>query len=203
MKARIFSNDFNRLLDATKGFLADADVVVRPSLSYIKLVFEASISRVTAIAVDGYRMSVEHCVVSDCDADFVAFIKPTIRLPRGQYFSIELCDNEVAIKGRDFSFSYPQPQRVDPFDFKKVIPEKEKRVFRIGFNGNYLMTALQAAKVSAGDTFKNPVILEFYGETLPALIRTNKDDIKMVLPVRLKADEDINVPSKDGGKDNA
>ena len=64
----------------------------------------------------------------------------------------------------------------------------KESTFRIGFNGNYLLTALQAAKVSTGGTYKNPIILEFNGPTSPCVIRTNTSDVKMVLPIRIKAE---------------
>ena len=50
------------------------------------------------------------------------------------------------------------------------------------------MSALQAAKALAGESFRQPVILEFRSNVEPILLRTNKEDIKMVLPVRIKED---------------
>lgn len=83
-----------------------------------------------------------------------------------------------------FSFGYQQPAP-DEFNWEKVMPQSEVK-YRIGFNGNYLLSALQAAKVSLGDSFRNPVVLEFRGPTEPILLRTNNADIKMVLPIRIK-----------------
>ena len=69
-------------------------------------------------------------------------------------------------------------------DWEKVLPEAP--TFKIGFNGNYLLSALKAAKVSAGNSFKSPIILEFRSQTDPVVIHTNKDDVKMILPIRIK-----------------
>lgn len=38
------------------------------------------------------------------------------------------------------------------------------------------------------ERFRNPVILEFRSNVEPILLRTNKDDIKVVLPIRIKED---------------
>lgn len=182
--AKICTNDFNRLISATKNFtgarLADS------CHHFIKLEFHAEESQVTAAALDGYRLSVEHSVISDCNEDFVAFVKSNIRLPSGKYASISLEDDgkEAVIRCDGFSFGYTQPQD-DNFDWQRAIPTSEVK-YKIAFNGNYLLSALQAAKVSLGNSFKEPVVLEFRSEREPVVLRTNKHDIKMVLPVLIR-----------------
>nr|DAQ86022.1 MAG TPA: beta sliding clamp [Caudoviricetes sp.] len=182
--AKIYTNDLNRLIAATKSFVGNSDH--RPCNQYIKLEFHAADSQVVAMAVDGYRMSVEHSIISDCDEDFVAFIKSNTKLPSKQYATISLTEDgkEAVIRCCGFSFGYTQPQD-SGFEWEKAIPTSEVK-YRIGFNGNYLLAALQAAKVSAGESFRQPVILEFRSNVEPILLRTNKEDIKMVMPVRLK-----------------
>lgn len=183
---RIYTNDLNRLIAATKSFVSDSDH--RPCNQYIKLEFHAADNQVVAMAVDGYRMSVEHSVISDCDEDFVAFIKSNTKLRNKQYATISLTEDgkEAVIRCGGFSFGYIQPQD-SGFEWEKAIPTSEVK-YRIGFNGNYLLSALQAAKVSADGSFRQPVILEFRSNIEPILLRTNKEDIKMVLPVRIKED---------------
>ena len=178
--AKIYTNDLNRLIAATKSFVSDS--ATRLCNQYIKLEFHAADNQVVAMAVDSYRMSVEHSIVSDCDEDFVAFIKSNIKLPNKQYATISL--TEAVIRCGGFSFGYAQPQD-SGFEWEKAIPTSEVK-YRIGFNGNYLLAALQAAKVSAGESFRQPIILEFRSNIEPILLRTNKEDIKMVLPVRIK-----------------
>lgn len=182
--ARIYTNDLNRLIAATKSFVSDSNN--RISFQYIKMEFHAAENKVVAIAVDGHRMSVEHSVISDCNEDFVAFLKSNTRLPQKQYATISLTEGgkEAIIRCGGFSFGYTQPQD-SGFDWERAIPTGDVK-YRIGFNGNYLLSALQAAKVSTGDSFKQTVILEFRGNTEPILLRTNKEDIKMVLPIRIK-----------------
>ena len=184
--ARIYTNDLNRLIAATKSFVSDSDH--RPCYQYIKLEFHAKDNQVVAMAVDGFRMSVEHSVISDCEEDFVAFIKSNTKLPNKQYATISLTEDgkEAVIRCCGLSFGYTQPQD-SGFEWENAIPTTDVK-YRIGFNGNYPLYALQADKVSAGETFRQPVILEFRGNTEPILLRTNKEDIKMVLHVRIKED---------------
>ena len=183
MKATILGNDFNRIMDATKQF---CDTSTRhKEQEYIRLDFDAEIQRVTAHACDGYRLSVEHSVIGSCDENFTVYIRGGFRLPKKQYATIEKVENEVQIRCAGALFGFEQPDVSQRFEWQKVIP-KDEPTFRIGFNGNYLLNALQAAKVSAGQTFKNPIVLEFWTPTTPVIIRTNTDDIKMVLPIRIK-----------------
>lgn len=184
MKAKILSDDFNRIVDATKRFTDNVSSGRGRAYKYIRFDFDAEHQKVTAVALDGYRMSVENSVVGECDEDFSVYILGSFRLPRKCAAVIEKADNEVQIRCAGALFGFEQPTDPQPFEWRNVIPEGEPK-FKIGFNGNYLLTALQAAKVSAGQTFKNPIVLEFWTPTSPAIIRTNTDDIKMVLPIRL------------------
>ena len=185
----IYSNDFNRLLDATKAFVKKNENV-RKHFCFIKLEFSSEKQEVTAIAVDGYRMSVEHAVISNCDEDFVAYIKPTIRLPQREYATISLMDDgKIAqVECNGFLFGYEQPNQND-FDWRSALPQGAP-IYEIAFNGNLLLSAIQAAKVSAGNSFKTPLVLQFFSPMSPVLIRTNTHDIKMVLPVRYRRKEE-------------
>ena len=182
MKATILGNDFNRIMDATKQFCRSGD---KAQFGYIRLDFDAVALRVEAYACDGYRLSVEHSVIGSCDENFTVYIRGGFRLPKKQYATIEKVENEVQIRCAGALFGFEQPDVSQRFEWQKAIPQDEP-TFRIGFNGNYLLNALQAAKVSAGQTFKNPIVLEFWTPTTPVIIRTNTDDIKMVLPIRIK-----------------
>ena len=180
--ARIYTDDLNRIIQATKDFVNHGSA--RPTHQYINLKFDAEFQTVTAVAVDGYRMSVEHAAISDCEETFSVYIKPGIKLPRRNYATFTLENDEVFVRCNGFVFGYKQPEPI-AFDWEKVIPKNEA-TFKIGFNGNYLLSALQAARASCGDGFKSPVVLEFRGPLSPVVLRTNKEDIKLVLPVRMK-----------------
>lgn len=183
--ARIYSNDFNRIISASKAFVATS-FHNKETLKLIRLEFNSKDSRVTAVACSGYMLSVEHAVITDCEESFIAYVNPSIRLPNKLFATFTLEENELLIRCDNYIFGFNQPKDKDYFDYDKAIPTNEPS-FKIGFNANYLLTMLQAAKTSIGNVFKSPVVLEFTGnETMPVILRTNQDDIKMVLPVRLR-----------------
>ena len=185
MKAKFYTNDFNRMIAATKNFVRTSQD--KTIYQYIRLEFSSANSRVTAVAVDGCKMSVEHAVC-ECDEDFIAYMRGNIKLPNKQYAELELVKGEAIIHCGEFIFGIRQPygesQDCEFMEWEKAFPGRPS--FCIGFNGNYLLTALQAAKVSAGDSFKSPVVLEFHGEIGPVVLRTNIDDAKVVLPIRTR-----------------
>lgn len=184
MKAKIYSNDFNRMIAATKSFVAKDSI--NKFFRFIRLEFHAKDSSVTAVAVDGYRLSVEHAVC-ECDEDFSAYINASTRLPRGENATIEIVEKDAIIRCGDLIFGCPQREG-EFLNWEDVLPKGEP-TFRFGVNGNYLLSALQAAKVSCGNSFKEPVVLEFRGELEPVILRTNKEDIKMVLPIRIRREQ--------------
>ena len=175
---------FNRIIAATKDFCSKNHNI--KTTHFIRLDFRAATSTVVAIALDGYRLSVEHAV-AESNEDFTVYVRSNIKLPNKGYVYIELIDKEVFLRCNGFVFGYQQPDG-EPFDYEKVLPKNEPQ-FEIGFNGDYLLSALQAAKASVGSTFKNPVVLEFRSPLEPIVLRTNTDDVKMVLPIRLKSKE--------------
>lgn len=179
-KATMTTDVFNRLIDATKGFVQKyGSKVVH---QFIRLEFHSSDDEVIAVAVDGYKLSVEHAVCKS-EEDFTIYVKSNVKLPRKAEVEIELEEDEALFRCNGFVFGYKQPTG-DFLDWQKVLPDGEP-TFRIGFNGEYLMKALEAARISVGGVYKSPVVLEFRSPTLPVVIKTNKNDIKLVLPVRL------------------
>ena len=191
--ARIYTNDFNRIISATKAFISSD--TRRIEANYIKLEFNADESIVTATAIDGCRVSVEHSVISNCDENFTAYIKPNVKLPNRSFaeFILDGVDSdELIIRCNGFIFGYTQPKIKDRLDTDKIVQNiiSKKPNLRITFNGNYLLSALQAAKASAGDSFRNPVVFEFTTPIDPVVIKTNKADVKIVLPMRTKTEEE-------------
>lgn len=186
-KARILTNDYNRMIEATRNFCSKDNI--RKAYNFIRLEFDALENKVTAIAVDGHRMSVENSVISDCDEDFICYIKGNMKLPRERFATILLDEDskETVIRCEGFAIGYEQPKAEEYLDWQKAIPSSEVK-YKIGFNGNYLLQALQAAKASMGGNLRQPVVLEFRSNIEPVILRTNKEDIKMVLPIRIKED---------------
>ena len=183
MKATISTREFNRLIAATKAFV---DVHgARPLYKLIKLEFSAKNQRVTAIALDGFRMAVENAALAECDEDFIAYIGSNIKLPsrKDVYAQIELQGNRLIVDCEGYIFGSVQPA-IEGFDWKKVVPRSDVR-YKIAFNGDLLLSALQAAKVSCGGKYSQHITLEFRGPLEPIVLRTNKEDIKLILPMRI------------------
>lgn len=182
MIAKIKSNDFNRAVSAAKEFASkDPNRLYH---TYIRLEFCAADSCMTAVAVDGYRMSVEHAVCQ-CEKDFVTYIHPSIKLPKHLDAIIESKENETIIRCDGIIFGCSTPKGQDHFlDWRKALPAEP--TFRIAFNPEYLMDALKAAKVSRTGKPRDPVVLEFGAPNNPVVFRTGKDNIKMVMPIRIK-----------------
>lgn len=171
---------FNRLIDATKAFCSKTNR--NPCYLFIRLEFHAETDEVVAVAVDGFRLSVEHAVANS-EEDFFIYVQSNIKLPGNSVAEFELVDGEAIIRCNGFIFGYKQPQG-EFLDWKNVIPTSDVQ-YKIAFNGDYLLSALQAAKASVGSHFKTPVVLEFRTPLDPIILRTNEKDVKMVLPVRM------------------
>lgn len=184
-EARIFTNDFNRMIEAVKNFCSKDNI--RKQYNFIRLEFNSEQNKVTAIGLDGFRVAVENSIISECNEDFSCYVKANIKLPREQFATIALEENEeeAIIRCSGFAIAYEQPKEREFLDWRKVIPSSEVK-YKIGFNGNYLLQALQAAKTSLGGNLREPVILEFRSNLEPIVLRTNKEDIKLVLPIRIK-----------------
>lgn len=182
MKKAIMTTDaFNRLIDTTKGFVQKYGGKVINQ--FIRLEFHSGDDEVIAVAVDGFKLSVEHAVCKS-EEDFTIYVKSNVKLPRKEEVEIELEEDEALFRCNGFVFGYQQPTG-NFLDWQNALPDGDPK-FRIGFNGEYLMKALEAARISVGGVYKNPIVLEFRSPVSPVIIRTNKNDIKMVLPVRIK-----------------
>lgn len=183
-KATMLSGAFMQLIAATKAFCSKKNR--RPQYDYIRLEFHSASDEVVAVAVDGFRMSVEHAVAHS-NEDFTVYVRSNVNLPKNESIEIELTeDDEVIIRCNGYVFGYKQPKVSEYLDWEKLLSERGDATFKIAFNGDYLLSAVQAAKASVGGTYKTPIILEFRSNLEPVIIRTNKNDVKYVLPCRVK-----------------
>lgn len=180
------TNVFNTTIAAVKGAVSTS--VAKPMYKNIRLEFRKENNAVTAIATDGLRLFVEHATCCEVEEDFDCYIKPSVHLPRGNSMRLELkkrgeTESVVEIECLGCIFGFVQPTGAF-LDWEKVLSDSP--TFRIGVNAEYLLSALQAAKASVGGAFKQPAILEFRGPIGPITIKTNREDVKMVLPVRIR-----------------
>lgn len=191
MKIVIMStNVFNTIIAAVKGAVSAS--AGKPVYKNIRLEFRKENNAVTAIATDGFRLFVEHATCCEVEEDFDCYIKPSVHMPRGNFMRLELkkrdeTESVVEIECLGCIFGFVQPTG-EFLDWEKALPDSP--TFRIGVNAEYLLSALQAAKASVGGAFKQPAILEFRGPIGPITIKTNREDVKMVPPVRIREADD-------------
>lgn len=183
MKAIINTREFNRIIAATKAFV---DVHgERPLYRRIKLEFSAKNKRVTAVAMDSFRMAVENAALDECDEDFIAYTEGNIKLPsrKDVYAQIELQGDILNVYCEGLIYGYVQPA-IEGFDWGKVVPRSDVR-YKIAFNGDLLLSALRAAKISCGGKHSQCITLEIRGTSEPIILRTNKEDIKLMMAMRI------------------
>lgn len=185
MKATMQSEDFNRLIDATKKSCARHD----SKLIHMWIRIEFSGTTATAVSVDGYRMHIERAACYDLDESFTAYIKPSMKkFPRKMYVEIERQDEKLFISCGEDIAGYRQPDG-EFLDWQKTygdIMEKEP-ILRMGFNSEYMYDALSSLKSCTSDFLRQPIILEVRDPLQPAILRTGDSGERVVLPVRLKA----------------
>lgn len=183
-KAIVETNDFNRLIAATKAFISKSDQ--RLTYQHIRLDFSAKSATVTAAACDGYRLSVERAPAYDVEEDFTVYVRPCMKLPAKSVVVIELSDKDAILRCNGNIMGCEQPDG-EFLDYEKFF-EKKPNAHRYGFNARFLLDAVAAARDSLGSKLSasNPIILEFTGPQDPAFIFTdNGKNMKMVLPVRI------------------
>ena len=184
------SSDFNRIMAAVKGFERRGinDIGGHSILEYICLEFDSKAQQVTAVACDGYRLSAEHAV-ANCEESLICHIKHNVRFPNDRkiYIAMRESLDRVTLECDHVSVSYVQPCG-EYFNWRPRIPATPPN-YSIAFNGNLLLDALKAAKISCGRSFKGPLVIEFRDSNDPIVIRTNEDDIKLVLPLRMQKRE--------------
>ncbi|SBW02464.1 hypothetical protein KL86CLO1_11650 [uncultured Eubacteriales bacterium] len=188
MKATISGANFNRLIDAVKYFV-DKNCT-REALRYIQLRFDRELCKVTAYGVDGHRASKECAMCLTVDEDFTAMVKvPPIKANGQLTVEISRDDGYAYISYGDIQFRTAKPGAM-PYDVDDVIKKAVERtdVMRFGANVDYLMDALRSLKTT-GATGRRPVIVEFRGPNDPIILRTDKDNPKMVLPTRISSEE--------------
>lgn len=181
MKTIVNLGVLRKAVKSMSGFCSKEHI--RPLFSKIRLDFDKGTLKMTAVALDGFKMNVEKRACLDIDENFTAHIGKD--LPFGSEeddVSIELKEGVCYITNEFSMVAYKQPEGMGA-DYMNFIPKTEKP-YRIGFSIKFLLDALKSAKQDSED---GRVILEFNTESniTPVVMKTNVDDIKMVLPVRI------------------
>lgn len=163
----------------------------RPEHQYIR--FQCESGLLVAQSLDGYRIHSVSVPVTVEDGDCFEFLLKPFVLPKFKNIlpvKCELSDKEIQFDFLDRKYIEKLGDGVKRWmDTKSAIPTAAP-VFKIAFNSEYMADA--AKSLSARSNQNGSVVMEFYGPMQPAKLynRKNKDDYRLVLPVRIK--EDIN-----------
>jgi DNA polymerase III sliding clamp (beta) subunit (PCNA family) len=184
MKATLSGEALNQLVGSVKAFTGKSDV--RPQNQFIHILFSADGCKATAYAIDGYRAAKESVVCGFVDEDFdVMVLAPRIKAKRVSNVEVYRDGDRSFIDYGDITFRTQRPDGT-PFDVEGFISgeaaKENKQAF--GINADYMIDALRSLKES-GAAIRKPVIVEFTSPLAPVLLRTDADNYKVILPVRL------------------
>lgn len=192
MKAVIEANELKRIVDNTKRLVGVND----KRMEYIRLEIDAEKKMIRAIALDGYKLSVEYAKIQDADESFLCYIKPVIpKITRStEHAVIELSGDRVLIQADESIMGYVQPS-FGYYDVDKLIKEEtEKKIIRtIGVNAKYLKDALVSAKDSMRS--RDIIKIDVRNPNEPLMIRSMgydglPENIKIILPVLINKEID-------------
>ena len=184
MKATLSGEALNQLVGSVKAFIGKSDV--RPQNQFIHILFNADGCKATAYAIDGYRAAKESVVCCFVDEDFDVMISaPQIRARRGSTVEVYREGDYSFVVYGDITFRTRKPDGT-PFDVEKFISDEaaKENKQKFGINADYMIDALKSLKES-GAAIRKPVIIEFTSPLAPVLLRTDSDNYKVILPVRL------------------
>jgi DNA polymerase III sliding clamp (beta) subunit (PCNA family) len=182
LKAILFGNEFNRLIEGVKRFVSKDDS--HPANTWIKLEVRASSGTIKAIGIDSYRLATETVICSDIDEDFDVFVRPNIKkMPKGDIVKITRNENKAYIECSGNIFGFRQPE-INFMDHESILSGliKDDPVYEIKFDAKLMYEALQS--IPADDFNKRVVVLELHGPLEPVILRHAKESIKLVLPMR-------------------
>lgn len=192
MKAIMEANELKRIVDNTKRFVGVND----KRMEYIRLEIDAEKKMIRAVALDGYKLSVEYAKIQDTDESFICYIKPVIpKITRStEHAVIELSGDRVLIQADESIMGYVQPS-FDYYDVDKLIKEEmEKEIIRtIGVNAKYLKDALVSAKDSMRS--RDIIKIDVRNPNEPLMMRSMgydglPENIKIILPVLINKEID-------------
>lgn len=192
MKAIMEANELKRIVDNTKRFVGVND----KRMEYIRLEIDADKKTIRAVALDGYKLSVEYAKIQDTDESFLCYIKPVIpKISRStEHAVIELSGDRVLIQAEESIMGYVQPS-FDYYDVDKLIKEEtEKEIIRtIGVNAKYLKDALVSAKDSMRS--RDIIKIDVRNPNEPLMMRSMgydglPENIKIILPVLINKEID-------------
>lgn len=186
MNATLSGEAFNRLVGAVKAFV-DKRGSRRPCDTLIHILFSAEECKATAYALDGYRAAKETVACGSVDEDFDVLISvPRLKAVKSSIVEVRREGDKSIVDYGDIQFHTKNPGG-ELFDVETAISAEVNKPKRMAFgiNADYMIDALRSLKES-GAAIGKPVTVEFTSPLAPILMRTDKDNYKMVLPVRIR-----------------
>lgn len=183
MKAILKTEDLKRLIKATAKFISKDDN--RQMLQWIQLKFDKEKLTVTAIALDGCKLSVETVKCFDLDEDFTVCIRPYLPVgAKDMYSKIELSDKLCLIDIGGRFTGYKQPEG-NFFDAEKFLTETEQLpvINEVALTRDFLVDALKS--LQQDELKRLPVIIQLRDDLKPVSIKMGKST-RYILPVRNK-----------------
>jgi DNA polymerase III sliding clamp (beta) subunit (PCNA family) len=198
IKFNIQTADLKYIMAALRPAVPKTDC--KPVHQYIK--FECSDEKLSAYAVDGYRIHsvTVHVDITDGEKAFCFLLKPFMA-PKtdSEFIPCELSEKEIMFNFGEQKITFKLGTGIENFvDIHAAIPTKPA-VLRIGFNPKFLVDAAKTLQKNS----RTPLIMEFRNPLDPVIIYSDKDksDFRIVLPVRMRSEVDPGTAfKKDGDK---
>jgi len=182
MKAKLYSNDLKRLVDATKKF-TDKSMWGDAKLQYIHLAVDKDKETVTATALDGRRVSIEKAALIDCDESFECYIKPSLlQVKDDNHATIERVNDKAYITIGGNITGYHQPDG-EFYQVDNLLKDIEV-VQTIGVSAKLLKEALESVKATGV-----PVAIDIPKDPGKPIVIRHKGNKKIVLPARIANDD--------------
>ena len=185
MKAILKTSDLKRLIKATAKFISkDGN---KRMLQWIQFTFDKEKGTVKAVALDGYKLSIESAKCFDIDENFTAYIKPYLPVgARAEVSTISLVDKNclIDIDGRIAGFKQPEG---DFFNYEKFIAETDQLpiVKEVFFSKSLIKDALESVEESIDFGWDLKICMQLRSGFEPVSIKTNSG-VRYVLPCRNK-----------------
>lgn len=187
MKATMNGANFNRIIAATRAFASGN--TTRPQNNLIQLHFCRETASLEAFALDGYRAMKETSACYTVDEDFMVLVSaPPLKANGEHVVEIEQDGEYAYISFGNVRFRTKRPEG-KVLDVNKVLTDEMKKEgrHRVGLNVDYLLDACKSIKAS-GTAFRKAVIIEIGSPLEPVILRTDRDNPRMVMPVRIRED---------------
>ena len=182
MKAILKTEDLKRLIKATAKFISKDEN--RHALHWIKLTFHKDTLTAQAVAIDGYRVSVESVSCLSVIDSFTVYIKPYLPVKaKDKVAEVCLSDGKCLINIGGNMTGYVQPD-IKYLDDNKIISDIEALpVLREVLLSKEFLTDALNSLLPDSPSSRQTVMLQLREDHQPVSIRSG-ESVRYVLPCR-------------------